>query len=418
MNKLDQHSFGPAPDRFKDNLAAALHKEEEPMKRKSFAAVLVAAILIVALAGTALAVAYWHNTTQQVAEMQAEHGYFETWSAADKAGLVLMLHENGALADDPRIDRLTVPGVLEQEKGELATAIMEEWIGNDEWFVTLDRVAEMLNGPFQSWTPEDKAWFTQTLRENGLLSSEDIVYEVPRTEDIDQATAIELAKTALISEYSLPDGYLDSFDINAMFYTPSWEVESIQPGDSTWGVEMMKLETEDGVQYHYVFMAEMDRHGNMLGVGRNQPKSLRADYDRMIDEKGAFYQWSMEDQATYAEALPGIVADRRAAGEEVDRVMVALSELRFGFPGADDMPKEEAVAIGKEYLKERYNLPEDGLRGLATYVSFDITNSENPLWRIKLLSSKGYVVHVNARTGEVVKSMSRSEDRIHAMDLF
>lgn len=58
MKKIDWESaYGNETPEFHDALVHVLHQEEKPMKRKSFAAVLVAALVIVLLAATALAIA-------------------------------------------------------------------------------------------------------------------------------------------------------------------------------------------------------------------------------------------------------------------------------------------------------------------------------------------------------------------------
>lgn len=427
MKKLDQNSFGPATDRFKVNLAAALQREGKPMKKKSISGLVLAAILVIALAATALAVSHWRDTAQQVAVMQAELGYFDTWTAEERTSLVLLLHENGAITDEPRIEQLAGFDLSVREKGELATAIMEDWIGNDAWFVTLERVAEQMNGSFTTWTAEDKAWFTQLLRESGLLSSEDIVYDAPAASDIDQETVIALARDALTDAYSLPEGYLDDFAADAMFHAPTWEVAGIQSGETIWTVEFTRMIHEDGRDNHYVLIAELDRQGNVLGHIRNNPLSLTVEFDRLSAERGPWFQWSMEDQAAFSKVLPGMVAERQAAGEEVDNYMLALSRIRFGLPGEGDMTGEEATQAVIGYVKEHYGATDKGLEKLQPYVSFDITDSENPIWRVKLLpflvesyehyESTGYVVHIDARTGDVILSLNRPQDDIGAIEL-
>lgn len=57
MRFPDENSFGATPERFTANLVEALHREEKPMKSKRIATVMAVAILILALAATALAVA-------------------------------------------------------------------------------------------------------------------------------------------------------------------------------------------------------------------------------------------------------------------------------------------------------------------------------------------------------------------------
>lgn len=428
-----QKTLPPMPPSFEQATLHTLHnlthtKEEPIMKKKLSLGLVLALILALALAAAAFAVSYWRDTVQGVATMQAEHGYFDTWAADERIALALMLHEKGAIEQDERLESLKDPTRSTDEKGAIATATLEDWTGGEAWAITLERVAERMNGSFASWTPEDKAWFTQMLDEAGLLSGEDILFAAPDKGDISQAEAIEAAKLALSAEYGLPDGYFDGFDVNPMFHVPTWEVDGVSPGEAIWAVELTHTEVEDGHEYFYLYAAELDRHGNLLGVGRNNPKSLSAAFDTLCQARGAFYQWTAEDQAAYSQELPDLVATRQAAGEEVDCYLLALSQVRFGFPAAGDIQRGEAIAHAIDAVKDRYGATDDGLSVLKAYASFDITDERNPIWRIKLLpfrvesyegyESTGYVVHIGARDGEVLLTLSRNEDDIGAIELF
>lgn len=109
-------------------------------------------------------------------------------------------------------------------------------------------------------------------------------------------------------------------------------------------------------------------------------------------------------------------------------VLKAFAEKQFGLPTENDIPEEEVIRLAKKYVKERYGATdgENGLSKLKVYTSFDITDTERPICRIKFLpylvedysdyESTAYVVDVNARTGEVMESKNRSEDELKSDD--
>lgn len=403
-------------------------REETIVKKKISSSVVLALVLVLALATVALAVAYWRDTGEQVAALEAENGYFDAWPTEKKVELVRILNDAGELPDNTEVSALLAGLVDEPTMDKTATRIISEWSGQPIDAVSLYSILEKLNGPFSGWSAEDKAWYTETLKKYGMYTAEDIAYEIPKTTDISEAEAIRIGKAALAKEYDVSVEYLDRFTADAAFITPSWEIVGITPGEQIWNIEFTLTANENGEDVLYVYMIEMKRDGTILGHARNNPHSFRADFDNLMQNRGAFYEWTMEEQASYTEMLPSMIAEAQAKGEEVDGYILALGALRFGFPSELDMTKEQAIDTAEVYVKEHYGATDEGLQKLQPYVSFDITDPDQSIWRVKLMpwliesyenyESTGYIVHIQARTGDVVKSLNRPDDSIHATDLF
>ena len=423
----------PMPATFEQKALETLRNlpwtEEEPvMKRKFSMGLILALVLILTLTAVAFAVSLWRDTAEQIAPMEAEKGYFEDWTSEDRIELLRLLNNAKALPDDTRIAEVLNGHYEAQEAGVIATDIITSWAGHDEEMLTFQNISAALNGkPFAQWSAEDKAWFRQTLGENGMLSSEELVYEVPTGEDINETRAVEIGQAALTKEYDLAEDYLDSFEVSAMFFTPAWEVEGIEQGETIWAIEFTKNVYENEKDRFYVLIVEMKRDGTVIDMLRNDPYDLQSQMDEMTQEKGVWYEWSPEDQAEWSAYLAEQVPIAQAAGEEVRGYLVALGNTKFGFPSENDMPREEAIERATKYVKEKYGATDNGLSKLKVYTSFDVTDSEKHIWRVKFLASfteddsdyesTAYVVHVDATTGEIHKSLKRPEDVIKAVDL-
>lgn len=85
-------------------------------------------------------------------------------------------------------------------------------------------------------------------------------------------------------------------------------------------------------------------------------------------------------------------------------------------------PEKSAIEIAKAHVMETYGATEgeNGLPRLERYIFFDITDPNQPLWRVQYMGresqgeekyeSNGYVVFVDATNGEVIDSVKWDAD--------
>jgi hypothetical protein len=399
-------------------------KENPIMKKKLSLALVIAAVLLIALSAVAFALVSWNKAAEKVAEMESDHGFFDTWTSADKVELVRILHDAGQLSADKRYAKLLTGELSETEVARLSTEIITEWIDLPESVVTFQSISERMNGSLSGWSIEDKAWLTQTLLNYNLQSPEDNVFVSPQSDDIPEHEAVRIAKNALSDAYGLTEGYLNGFAVDVMFHIPDWSIDGVAVGEAIWNIDFTM---EDGT-YAYTFMAALSRDGSILGTARNEPDSLRAKFDELVRVRGAFCTWTTTEQCDYLETLPALVLQETANGKTIDNYLLALSKIKLGIPSNEDMTNREAIEIAIGHIKSLYGTSDEGLGVLKVYTSFDITDPEDSIWRVKFLpwksesyanyESTGYVIHIHAETGEIIRSLNRTEDAVSAIDLF
>jgi len=403
-------------------------KKEEPiMKKKLSTAFVLALVLLIALSAVALAVALWKDTGVKIAEMEAEKGFFETWQVTDKVTLIRLLVDAGEIDMSADVAALLSGKLSDDEASQVATKLMIEYTSVPEDVVTLIAVLQKLNGQLSTWSAEDKVWYRELLVKNGLLSPEDVLYEVPIEDAISSDAAVQIAKETIVAAYPISDEALDRFAVNTTYYVPDWERSGLSKGEAIWNVEFVLTAEESKDHAFHVYMVEMKKDGSVLGHLSNDRGLASDQLDQWEVEKGPFREWSWEDQATYSKLLAQMVAQDRISGVEPSHYTLAVSQIGFGIPGSSDIAEQEAIRIAVDYAKSFYGATEQGVALLKPYTSFDVTNPESPIWRVKFLAwkiedwsnyeSTGYVVHINANTGEVVRSLNRKTDRVTAIDL-
>ena len=249
----------------------------------------------------------------------------------------------------------------------------------------------------------------------------------PVEDTISKEDAIQIAKETILKEYPISAESLDRFTVDAIYHVPDWRIGGLSAGEAVWNIEFI-LEREESEDHRFhVYMVEMKKGGSVLGHISNDNGVASYQIDQWTIEKGPFFGWSWEDQASYSKLLAQLVVDDRLAGIEPDGYALAISKIGFGIPGPEDMEEQQAIQIAVDYVKSFYGATDKGLGVLKPYTSFDMSNPEAPVWRVKLLAwmivdwtdyeSIGYVVHVNANTGEVIHSRNRNLDDVKASDL-
>lgn len=246
-------AYAPIPDDCYRAMKSVMdNMREEPVMKKKYSTALVILVVIVIAAAAAIAVTYWHSTAEDVALMEAEKGYFEDWTAGDKATLVRMLNEAGALPDSPALDELLLDSTTAQRKGELADTVMTAWMQRPAEQVSLISILETMRGSFGSWTAEDKVWYNDMLARLGMLGEDHTEYAVPENEEITQDEAVRIAKETFQEAYGVSMEELDAFEVMPTFMAVNWEPGENEPygkGDRIWSVILILTDPDDHGKY-------------------------------------------------------------------------------------------------------------------------------------------------------------------------
>ena len=166
----------------------------------------------------------WKEAGEKIAPMEKEHDYYDTWDPSLKAELVRILYEAEELQDDADAARL-VNGeeMTDGEKGALCDRVVLRYLDTTrDDLVSLESLISELRGVYggtPAWSVEDKYWYNELLRKNGMLSSaEDPDYILPEDGDISQEEAVRIARNLLESkgDWDLDSGVLcPSFELRA-----------------------------------------------------------------------------------------------------------------------------------------------------------------------------------------------------------
>lgn len=181
------------------------------MKKKASVgmAILLCALL---LSACALAAALlWQETAETVAPLEGANGYYDTWSTDEKVQLVRILHDAGELPDSPQLTALL--GEQTADTDALCDQIMTDYVNGTADTVTLESILQQLHGDISTWTDEEKVWYEDLLKRNGLLGDAS-GYALPDTGEISREDALQIA-SRFFADLGLTD--LDATQVEATF---------------------------------------------------------------------------------------------------------------------------------------------------------------------------------------------------------
>ena len=144
---------------------------------------ILAIILVLLLTSVAVGMIDWSSVFRNTYHEEQQITRIEDWSLTRKRDILDALKVSG-------YDLSSLPA-LDGKTDEEQDSILTKWLGRqidgevNDW---LYNVMEHMKGLFDSWSLEDKAWFSQLLLENGSVHNGDFVNVCPssyRQEEID-----------------------------------------------------------------------------------------------------------------------------------------------------------------------------------------------------------------------------------------
>ncbi len=201
-------------------------REEQPMKKKSLTAVVLAAALIVALAATAVAAVFSRAFYEDVADMEHDIGYYTVWTLEEKQRMIGMMVDHGVIGEDDALAKLRT-GSGEAVETQI-DALMTERYGRAD-AITLVGMLEKELGELRDWSQEDKAWYSQVLLDSGLIGDNEEVFMMPGEQDIPPEEAVRIALDAVTDANGLARGALDGSEIHWDFRIYADEMDTEKP---------------------------------------------------------------------------------------------------------------------------------------------------------------------------------------------
>lgn len=410
---------------------------ETKVKKKLSLALIVAVVLIMA-AVTALAVVTIREVARHIAQTQMEEGYFADWPVQQKIRLVRSLSDLGYIEETQAVKRLTSGGMPEAQAGDTADDIVSAYTGKGPEEINFLTIMQVPMGPVDTWTHEEKAWYSQLMAEVGEVTDGRTFYVEP-SGAIDEVAAIAIARREVAEGYQVPESALDAYRLQVDFEIP----EANEPGDKQawWHVrfeapggmaEDERLFITFPLYIHPETGALMRTVEEMKAplLHQRPANSLYQAIDAFFEAPNwSFRTWPIELKARYSQEIrprvqeilkSGDLGDLMNAGQP-DIQLIAQSSFIYGLPGEEDISQAEAFALAKAALAERFGIDPAVFEMYSEEIAFfDVTDQQRPLWKFLFnagalqwesleggldnpLNDFCYKAELDARTGKVVK---------------
>ncbi len=401
----------------------------EPIVKKKISFAFIVATLLTLLTAAALALGLT-GYFEDAARLQKESGYYDAWGLAEKQALIASMAENGlldaesaaALTDEAAIDAYLIDRYGAQGRADT---------------IGLEAILEKELGPSDGWSAETKAWYTNLLKDAGLMSASDVVYLSPSDSPLKPEEIVKRAQQAIEDAWELTPGALDhcksSYTYEEMETTDGGRISgyhvSFSTDDSADGSYACALtdtgEIIDGHRVTALYSPAQQRLLRDEEAARDKEfrQAMRAymqeNRETLFAHGGssAPETWALEDKMAFFDQMrPMIEANMAADPDYSDALGLFIASHRYGLPGEDAIPQAEAVRIATQALTGVMGMAEKEAAVFTTaYVFYDVTDPAAPLWKVLLApgayddATAAHVsiwqrrrVEINALTGEVV----------------
>ena len=440
-----KNAFGPIPDDcYHALMNAARGVKEEPVVKKKISFVLVTVLVLVLAAGVALALTTWKDTARQIVETEQDSGYFEQWPVEKKIALVGALVEQEFAKKTEAVENLLSGKLPAQEAEKIADEALSTFTGREVSEISFMEIMIAAWGPFEQWTKDEQAWYSQLMVDMGLQGADHTLYVMPEG-PVDEEKAVAIARREIAKGYGVLESVLDAYTVTTSFQVPE---DSVATGDKQaywsvdyWAPESMPAKTrlfENFWVYIHPETGELRESVESLleskrayeedaNKRRNDPLMIKM--REFGEAHGANLQRSsLEAKALWSETLAKEISIRYA--QEPDYFSprdVAFSSFTYGLPDEKALTQDQALELAQKALVDPLGRKEEELRFFLHKpdVFYDITNADKPLWKFffhmpsqydsdeafgaEVLAYYGenvrmpnYKVELDARTGEII----------------
>lgn len=433
--------------------------------KKKLSAAFVLALVLVLMGAVALAVATIQGTGRLIAQVEKENGDYPDWPVEKRAQIVLELMDEGYIPQTEERERLRDGTLDAGETARVADEAIAQLTGADAAHASFLGIMNAVWGPFEGWTREQQAWYSEVMKDVGFETQGKSFYVLPNG-PMDEAGALACAKREILRVFDTLDAdTLNQFDTMVDFQIP----EDAEPGDTkaywyvcfdSWntGIDtselpfaMIDLFIDPNTGMPRDSLEEAKRRREEQAARRDHP--IRQRIHALAAECGedkSLPTWSLESKARWsAEIAPLILAFERENPEEMERMFApderAASRFVYGLPDEKALSREAALARARDALRAAYPLTDeewallfDPANAEKAYICYDVTNPDAPLWKFVFIMPTEYNanddlaarakaiygqrdrdsynliyrVELNAYTGQAVRTLS-----LNAMDV-
>jgi hypothetical protein len=370
-------------------------KEEAAMKRKmSFALVFVLTLIL--LAGMALAIATFRETGRQIVEIEQQEGFYAAWTVEKKAALAMAVIEQGYAERTPETEGLFIGSLSPEEAGRIADGVLVAFTGREVSEISFMEIMIAAWGPFEQWSTDEQAWYSQLMVEMGLQGEDHTLYVQPRG-PVDEAQAVAIARREIANAYGVPESALDAYTWTTSFQVPEfaeegddqpyWYVEYWTPENMPESEQLFPhsfwvfIHPETGALLEPasalkdLFQPGIDRRAEMeltmeVATSFQQVATSFGDRQASLKDMVAFRQaWEPRlEEITRASQAPG----NEAYSPEFLQNMVKLIP-QIGLPQAGDISEAEALEKAWQCAKAIPGFSREQLDALEVSVAAYLT---------------------------------------------
>ena len=434
-----KNAFGPIPDDcYRAMMAAARGVKEERVVRKKISFALVIVLVLILAAGVAIALTSWQNTAREIAANEKENGYFESWPVEKKKALAAAVIEQGYMGKTPEAEKLLAGGLTNEETQKISEDILSAFTGQAVSEISFMEIMQAAWGPFEQWTHEEQAWYSQLMADMGIQGQDRTVYVVPEG-PVDEQKAISIARREIAKGYGVGEEALDGYAVTTSFQVP----EFVKDKQAWWYVELRATDAmllKDRLFSSFWVFIHPDTGGLYESVESllENRRAYEADAEYRLNDPmtvkmrefgqtyGARTQGiTLEAKALWTQMFSQDVLTRHAKEPDFFNIMdVAFSSFTYALPDEKAIPEEKALELAQQALVSPLGRKEEEIPFFSRKpdVFYDITNPDKPLWKFffhmpiprnddEAMAYYGedvrlpnYKVELNACTGELVNA--------------
>lgn len=259
--------------------------------------------------------------------------------------------------------------------------------------VALD-ILESILGDYYAWTVEEKHEFDQIMVECGELPYCHNL--LPEEGEISQEEAQRLALMEIAGRFGVDQALLERASAISVSYY-------ITNRSTCGGMWRFGIDLENQMRF------EVEVTEGSVTRCQESPviDDLEKEYGLLCDQRGAFFQWSLQEKMEFADSLP----QKLARAKKQDTLLISDLELEaiaaYGFclPTAGALSQEEATAAAASAMKEKLGITGEGCTQI--YYSFFYQRDLGYVWRVIFWNTgdaayTSVIVDMQALTGNIL----------------
>ena len=243
-----------------------------------------------------------------------------------------------------------------------------------------------------TFTPEERVWQQESDRSKPHNQADDTFVD-PTNDDLPEAEAVAIAKSAILKAHGLPADALDHSRIVTNLY-----VTNARPDYRRWFIQFQVLKEGSDTYVERFYSCIVDQEGNVIAdpdigepsleekaaaeVASRQKELNRPTYFKRYLAYSAqngdkhFCQWPYEQKAAYSTEMMELTREC----ETIERDIAMTLEYVYGVPGEGEISYDTVIAIANQAVADKYGAS-SGMTLLCE--AFDISHKNFPgnVWK-------------------------------------